>query len=93
MTQLEPLLLIAAGYLLLGLLFAVPFLIKGVGKLDPSAKAGTWGFRLLILPGTVLLWPYLAWRLLGASARSGNPPLEATPHKRAVDASAQGGKA
>jgi uncharacterized membrane protein YphA (DoxX/SURF4 family) len=68
----------AAAYLALGLLFAVPFVLKGVGKIDRSAQAGTWGFRILILPGTVLLWPLLAKRWgTGATA-----PLESTPHKR-----------
>ena len=80
MTLIEILLVGAAAYLGLGLLFAIPFVLKGVGKLDPSAKAGTWGFRLLILPGTVLLWPLLAKRwMTGAGV-----PLESTPHKRAL---------
>ncbi len=93
MTLIESLLLIAAGYLLVGLAFAVPFLTKWVGKLDSSAQAGSWGFRVLILPGTVLLWPVLAWRLRGSAAREGRPPLEATPHKRALAAKAPGGRA
>ena len=60
------LVLAAAGYLALGVLFAVPFAAGWVGRLDPAAKAGTWGFRVLILPGAVLLWPLLAARLRAA---------------------------
>ena len=58
-------LLAAAGaYLALGLLFAVPFAARWVGRLDPAARAGSAGFRLLIVPGAVLLWPALLTRLL-----------------------------
>jgi hypothetical protein len=54
------------GYLALGVLFALPFAARWAGRLDPAAKAGTWGFRVLILPGAVLLWPLLAARLRAA---------------------------
>ena len=67
-------------YLLLGVLFALVFVIKGVGRVDPVARAGTWGFRLLILPGATALWPLLAWRWL-----KGQPPrVEANAHRRAA---------
>jgi hypothetical protein len=56
-------------YLLCGVLFAVPFAWNGASKLDPVAREGTWGFRLLILPGAVALWPLLLRRWL---AHSGN---------------------
>jgi len=56
----------AAGYLGARALFAVPFVARWAGRLDPAARTGTLGFRLLIVPGTVLLWPWLARRLLGA---------------------------
>jgi len=51
-------------YLLVGLLFAVPFVLRGVNRIDPVARKGTWGFRLIILPGVVALWPLLLnrWR-------------------------------
>lgn len=56
-------------YLALGLAFAVPFAWRWVGKLDPVAASGTRGFRLLILPGAVALWPLLAARLLARRER------------------------
>ena len=68
-------------YLALGFLFAVPFLIAGIRRIDPSARAGTVGFRLLVAPGVIALWPLLAKRWI---AGSGEPPAEATSHKRAV---------
>ena len=69
---------IAAVYLVLGLAFAILFVIWGVGKIDPAATNGTWGFRVIILPGVMLLWPLLAgrwWR--GAHS----PPLERNAHR------------
>ncbi len=54
----------SAVYLGVGLLFALPFAARWAGRLDPAAAAGTWGFRLLILPGAMLLWPLLLYRVL-----------------------------
>lgn len=50
-------------YLMVGGCFAVPFALRGVGRLDPVAQHGTRGFRVLIIPGAIALWPLLAWRL------------------------------
>ena len=55
---------VAGVYVALGVLVAVPFTIVGVGRIDPAAEDGTWGFRVLIVPGVVALWPWLAWRWL-----------------------------
>ena len=49
-------------YAALGALFAVPFAVWGAGRIDADAASGTWGFRLMILPGAVELWPLLAIR-------------------------------
>jgi hypothetical protein len=68
-------------YLLCGLLFAPPFLLMGVKHIDPHAQHGSWGFRLLILPGCVLLWPLLLHRWLG---RTGHPPEERNAHRLAA---------
>ena len=64
-------------YSLLGLLFAVPFLWKGVGRIDSAASHSSLGFRLLILPGTVAFWPLLARRWL----RHQPPPQEHNAHR------------
>jgi hypothetical protein len=42
--------------------FAIPFVWRGAGAVEPVAREGTWGFRLLILPGSATLWPYLLYR-------------------------------
>ena len=72
-------LLIAAGiYLLCGLVFAIPFVLMGAGKIDPHAAHGSWGFRVLIIPGTMFLWPLLARRWLKGIHE---PPEENNPHR------------
>jgi len=62
----ELLVLVLQVYTLVGLLFAVAFVFRGAARLDPDAVAGTWGFRVLILPGAAALWPYLALRWMRA---------------------------
>ena len=64
-------------YLALGVLFAVPFVLRGAGRLDPLARTGTWGFRLAIVPGVILFWLPLAFRWKLAE-REPRPPR--TPH-------------
>lgn len=72
------LLILAFAYLVLGLAFAAAFVAWGVKRIDPAATHGTWGFRLLILPGAAFLWPLLFHRW-----RSGirHPPEERTAHR------------
>ena len=57
------------GYLLVGLLFGIWFAARGAGRLDFAATTGSAGFRLLILPGGVLLWPLLLPRFFARAAR------------------------
>jgi len=52
-------LMMATVYLLAGSLFAIFFLSKGLEKMDTSAHGSGLGFRLIILPGTIVLWPVL----------------------------------
>jgi len=68
-------------YLGLGVLFGIPFVIRGVNRIDPVAGKSTWGFRLIILPGTVALWPMLARRWIRASP----PPRERNAHRDAAE--------
>ena len=60
--MIETILTIILIYLLFGLLFAIPFVIKGVGKIDEGAKDSTIGFRIIILPGVIVFWPFLLWK-------------------------------
>jgi len=55
----EILLIIAAIYLVLGVLFVIPFLMKGLNKVDEGANGSTIGFKIIIIPGVIVLWPVL----------------------------------
>lgn len=70
----------AAVYLGAGLAFAVPFVVRGAARIDPAARAATWGFKLAILPGAAAFWPLLArrWR------RGTPPPEECNAHRNAA---------
>jgi hypothetical protein len=48
-----------ASYGALGVLFAAVFVKFGVHRLDPIASSSTAGFRMMIVPGTIALWPVL----------------------------------
>jgi hypothetical protein len=66
---------------MVGLAFAVPFVLRGVQRIDPLARDATVGFRLVIVPGVVIFWPLLAARwALGAR----RPPVEVNPHRLAA---------
>lgn len=53
-------------YVLIGVLFALAFVTRGAKAIDPAAVEGSLGFKLLIFPGTVALWPGLARRWMRA---------------------------
>jgi len=75
-------------YLACGLVFAMAFAAAGAKRIDPRAAAGTRGFRLLIIPGVMALWPLLLKRWMsGANC----PPEENTAHRRAARAAAPPG--
>lgn len=47
---------IVTWYIYAGLGVSVLFLLVGVDRIDPSAR-GSYLFRVLAVPGVVLLWP------------------------------------
>lgn len=53
-----------AIYLGCGAAFAVLFLWRWVGLLDPAAAHGTLGFRVLVFPGVTALWPLFLVRVV-----------------------------
>jgi hypothetical protein len=67
----EVILFIGLAYLLCGLAVGVPFVLRGVDRVDASAKGASLSFRLLILPGTVTLWPLMAAKWIKAPRREG----------------------
>jgi hypothetical protein len=74
-------LMLLGGYLACGLMFAFPFALAGVETMDPHAKHASWGFRVLIVPGAMALWPLLLRRW----ARGVHElPEESNAHRRAA---------
>ena len=65
--MLSALLMVTAAYLVAGTVFALYFVTIGVMKLDKAARGTSIFFRLLISPGTIVLWPYLMSRLVRGS--------------------------
>jgi hypothetical protein len=60
---------IVAIYLFAGLVFAIPFVSKGVTKIDEGAHGSTWGFRIIIIPGVIVFWPLLLKKWLKSPTR------------------------
>lgn len=56
MTIVTIILYIVAVYVALGVLFMIPFIIKGVKKIDEGAHGGSIGFRIIIIPGVIVFW-------------------------------------
>jgi hypothetical protein len=65
-------------YACIGVLVAAWISLRGLHRLTPVAARGTWGFRLLILPGLTALWPLMLTRLIRGG---GHPPTERTAHR------------
>jgi hypothetical protein len=72
--------LLGQAWLLAGLCVGVSFLLIGLDRVDLSAR-GAYGFRPLLLPGLVLLWPLVIWRWLDAPRAVTQPSLKHR-HKR-----------
>ncbi|MFG0304623.1 MAG: hypothetical protein ACF8Q5_00250 [Phycisphaerales bacterium JB040] len=59
------LVLVAIGWLALGLLIAVPFALTGIRTIDAVASPAPLRVRLLFVPGLAALWPLtLQWWVL-----------------------------
>ena len=56
-------------YLAIGFLFAIPFIIRGIAKIDDGADGAPWFFRVLIFPGVMAFWPYLLRKWLKSAKK------------------------
>jgi len=74
-------LILLGSYLACGVVFAVAFALFGAGRVDPHAAHGTWGFRVLVMPGAAALWPLLLGRWIRGMQE---PPEQCDPHRRAA---------
>jgi len=75
------LLILLGIYLGCGLVFAIPFVLIGVKEIDPHAAHGSWGFRLVVIPGTMAFWPLLLRRWATGVKE---PPEERNAHRWAA---------
>ena len=73
-------LIVLVSYCALGVLFAIPFALRGVNKMDSHAAHGSWGFRVLIMPGAMLFWPMFLRRWVRGIHE---PPVECNAHRHA----------
>jgi hypothetical protein len=53
---------ILVAWLTVGAIVAVPFLALAVGRVVEGARGSSLAFRLLVLPGAILLWPVILRR-------------------------------
>jgi hypothetical protein len=51
-------------YFAAGVLFGLAFITLGVDRIDAAARDTGPGFRFMILPGSIALWPVLLKRWL-----------------------------
>ena len=65
-------------YLLAGVIFAIVFVRGLVDRIDPVVHGSTRGFRLIIIPGVVAMWP---WLLLRVKRSTALPALVGEPHE------------
>ncbi|MBV6652865.1 MAG: hypothetical protein KI786_03865 [Mameliella sp.] len=52
------------AYTLIGLAFGIWFVFKGISKVDAGMNGSNWKLRLLLLPGTIGLWPLMLRKYL-----------------------------
>lgn len=53
---------VALGWAALGAVTWLAFAFVGGPRAVPGVKGSSIAFRLMILPGVVLLWPVVVWR-------------------------------
>jgi len=64
----EIILFIIVVYLFCGLVFAIPFVLKGVTAIDEGAHGSSIGFRIIIMPGVMIFWPFLLKKWIKAKS-------------------------
>jgi len=65
-------------YAAIGLAVALPFAAVGIGRVAEGARGSSVAFRLLIVPGAVVLWPIVLLRWV-ATYRASGTAAEGTP--------------
>lgn len=74
MTTAIVILTVAGLYLGIGCLVGLGFAAMGAASIDAGARGAPLGFRVLILPGAIALWPLIAIRWRRAARSGGKEP-------------------
>ena len=72
MVVIEIILVMVLVYLLLGVCFLIPFLVKGITKVDEDAHGSTIGFKIIIIPGVIVFWPLLLSKWMKGNRNHGD---------------------
>ena len=67
-TIISDLLTFVGIYLLLGIIFTIVFLWKGITKVDQDVKGSDRFFKVLLFPGLVVFWVYFLRKWLKTNA-------------------------
>lgn len=65
-------------YLAMGVIIGTFLVSFGMARVDNETTGSGLGFRLIILPGAVALWPLMLRRMIRGG---GEPPLQNDPHR------------
>jgi hypothetical protein len=78
-----------------GIVFACVFHAVGITRVDPAARGAGLGFRLLVTPGVIGLWPVLLlrWRQVARSGETALPVPGPVGSRRLRAAQAHASKA
>lgn len=63
----QVLLWVIAGYLAAGIVFGAAFVLRGAAAIDHAAHGSGIGFKIVILPASVALWPVLLMKWMRAA--------------------------
>jgi len=74
------LLQIAAAYFGAGIITALWFFARHIKRLDPAAAGGSIGFRVLIAPGVIALWPVILLKAIRPGSSVGPDHAEELRH-------------
>ncbi len=77
----QGLLAFCSAYLLVGAFVAFAFITFGLEGVDAAAREA-YGFRILIYPGLVLLWPLVVWRWWSIVNGASDKPRPVAHHVR-----------
>ncbi len=85
-TAISLLLKIAAAYGVAGIAIAIWFFARHIKRLDPATAGGSLGFRVLVAPGIIALWPLIVMKAVRPGIGGGPDRAEELrrSHRRAI---------